>query len=512
MNGAERVVSTAFQSGVDLCFANPGTTELPLVVALDTVPGMKAVLGLFEGVCTGAADGYARMLDRPALVLLHLGPGLANGLSNLHNARRAGSPVLTVVGEHATWHRVFDPPLAMDIESLAKTGSSWQKTSSKADELGLDTADAITAALQGGVATLIIPYDLQMKPVGSTEASHRNPQLDPVETGPVETAASLLMSGRKCALVLGGKALRKTALIQAARIRTKCRCDLLAENFPAHMERGAGFPEVKRIPYLPEMAMDLLSGYEVFIFAGAQEPISFFGYEGVPGSLLKDQQKRLHIDTGRQHFEEVLLALAEAVSAPKNPAPEDLLPAGRQEIPSGELTGDRICSVIAALQPEHAIVVEEAITSSLMYYPLSASAPPHSLLTLTGGSLGQGPPCAVGAALACPDRRVINFQADGAALFTLQSLGTQARESLNVTTLVCSNRSYDILKLEMSRLGVFELPENAARLTDLGRIDWVKIGEGFSIPSVSVTTSEELARELKRSLEAEGPNLIEMVL
>ncbi|MGC9323316.1 MAG: acetolactate synthase large subunit [Desulfomonilia bacterium] len=512
MNGAELLVKTALQAGVRHCFANPGTTELPLVVALDTVPGMKAVLGLFEGVCTGAADGYARMLDRPAMVLLHLGPGLSNGLSNLHNARRASSPVLNVVGEHATWHRILDPPLAMDIESLANTVSSWQRTCTKTDEIAIDTADAISAALMGKVATLIIPYDLQLKTSTASEPATTIPASDPVETGPINTAATLLKSGKKCALVLGGTALREKALFHAARIRTGVGCDLLAENFPARMERGAGLPDLIRIPYLPEMALDMLSRYEVFIFAGAREPISFFGYEGIPGPLLRDNQKRLRIDHGRHDMEDVLQALAEAVSAPHSPAKVHLAPLKRPEIPSGELTGDKICSVIAALQTDNAIVVEEAITNSLMYYPLSSGAPPHSLLTLTGGSLGQGPPCAVGAAFACPDRHVISYQADGATLYTLQALGTQAKESLNVITLVCANNRYDILKLEMTRLGVFEPAVNSAHLMDLGRVDWVKIGEGFGIPSVSVRTAEDLAREFKRSLEAQGPNLIEMVL
>src|SRR5512135_166615 len=157
MNGANLLVKTAIRMGIEVCFANAGTTEMPIVVALDSTPGIKASLGLFEGVCTGAADGYGRMLDKPAMTLLHLGPGLANGIANLHNARRARSPVLNVVGEHATWHRPTDPPLAMEIEGLAKTVSGWRRTTSSPAEIALDLASAVTATRVGQVATLIVP-------------------------------------------------------------------------------------------------------------------------------------------------------------------------------------------------------------------------------------------------------------------------------------------------------------------------------------------------------------------
>lgn len=511
MNGAECIIKAAKDSGVEVCFANPGTTELPLVVALDTVGGIRPVLGLFEGVCTGAADGYARMLQKPAMVLLHLGPGLANGIANLHNARRAHSRIVTVVGEHSTWHREFDPPLAMDIESLAQTVSGWQRTCRSFDLLGQDMADAVEASKTGQIATLIVPFDLQTKKCGDSMAIPQKQEKRSIDKNTVKSAAALLRGGKKAALVLGNNYIGRKELMVAARIKQAFGCDLIAENFPAHIERGAGLPDLSRIPYLPEMAIDMLSKYEVFVFIGAKEPVSFFGYEGIPANYLKEEQRKIHLSKHSQDLLEVLNVLADELDAPKILDPGILPSLKRPVIPTGALNSSTICSVIAALQPEGAIVVEEAITTGLMYYHITSGVPPFSLLTLTGGSLGQGAPCAVGAAIACPDRPVINFQADGAGMYTLQALWTEAKEGLNVTSLICSNRSYDILKFEYGRLGVSP-GKCASRLTDLAGIDWVNLGKGMGVPSVQVTTAEDLARELDRALNEQGPNLIQMVM
>ena len=511
MNGAECVIKAAKDSGVEVCFANPGTTELPLVVALDTVEGIRPVLGLFEGVCTGAADGYARMLQKPAMVLLHLGPGLANGIANLHNAKRAHSRIVTVVGEHSTWHRPFDPPLAMDIESLAKSVSGWNRTCSSSDLLGQDMADAIEATEIGQIATLIVPFDLQTKKCGDSMVIPHTQEKRSIGKDTVKSAAALLRGSKKAALVLGNNYIGKKELMVAASIKQACGCDLITENFPAHIERGAGLPDVSRIAYLPEMAIDMLSKYEVFVFIGAKEPVSFFGYEGIPANFLKEEQRKIHLSKHNQDLLEVLNALADELDAPKILNPGILTSLKRPEIPTGNLDSGKICSIIAALQPEGAIVVEEAITTGLMYYYITSSVPFFSLLTLTGGSLGQGAPCAVGAAIACPDRPVINFQADGAGMYTLQALWTEAREGLNVTTLICSNRSYDILKVEYGRLGVSP-GKSGSHLTDLAGIDWVNLGKGMGVPSVKVTTAEDLARELGKALNEQGPNLIQIVM
>ena len=511
MNGAECVIKAAKDSGVEVCFANPGTTELPLVVALDTVGGMRPVLGLFEGVCTGAADGYARMLQKPAMVLLHLGPGLANGIANLHNAKRAHSRIVTVVGEHSTWHRPFDPPLAMDIESLVQTVSGWHRTCSSSDLLGQDMADAIEATEIGQIATLIVPFDLQTKKCGDSMVIPHTQEKRSIGKDTVKSAAALLRGSKKAALVLGNNYIGRKELMVAASIKQACGCDLITENFPAHIERGAGLPDVSRIAYLPEMAIDMLSKYEVFVFIGAKEPVSFFGYEGIPANFLKEEQRKIHLSKHNQDLLEVLNALADELDAPKILNPDILTSLKRPEIPTGNLDSGKICSIIAALQPEGAIVVEEAITTGLMYYPITSSVSPFSLLTLTGGSLGQGAPCAVGAAIACPDRPVINFQADGAGMYTLQALWTEAREGLNVTTLICSNRSYDILKVEYGRLGVSP-GKCGSHLTNLAGIDWVNLGKGMGVPSVKVTTAEDLAKELGKALNEQGPNLIQMVM
>jgi acetolactate synthase-1/2/3 large subunit len=511
MKGAELLIHTAIRHGVDVCFANPGTTEMPLVEAMDTIPGMRPVLGVFEGVCTGAADGFGRMAGRPAMVLLHLGPGLANGISNLHNARRARTPVFTVVGEHATWHRVYDPPLAMNIEALAGTFSGWYRTTARAEDIARDTADAVSMTGYGQVSTLILPYDLQMEDAGEGLGAGQPFRHAPIDGGAVGEAVRRLKRAKRPVLVLGGRALQREGLMKAARIRAM-GCDLLAETFPARMERGAGLPDVPRIPYLPEMAIDVLSRYDLLVFADARKPVSFFGYRNVPGPLAAPGSEAIMLKEEDQDILEVLEALARELGAPSTPPAEYLARPSSLDPPSGPLSGERICTVLAALQPEGAIVVEEAITNSLLYHPLTAGSRPFTLLTLTGGSLGQGPPCAAGAAIACPDRQVISYQADGAALYTLQALWTQAKEQLNVITLICSNRSYDILKLELARLAVFEPGPAARRLTDLGTVDWVRVGEGMGVPSVSVNTAEGLAKELSSALEKKGPRLIEMVL
>jgi acetolactate synthase-1/2/3 large subunit len=373
-------------------------------------------------------------------------------------------------------------------------------------------ADAIGAAEKGQIATLIVPFDLQTKKCAdSGTVIHYKEEKLSISKNTVQSAAALLKGGKKAVLVLGNKYIGRKELLSAARIKQACGCDLISENFPARIERGARLPDVRRIPYLPEMAIDMLSKYEVFIFAGAKEPVSFFGYEGIPPTFLKKEHRKFHLSTHDQDLMDVLDILADELDAPKIINPDILASLKRPEIPTGALNPEKICAVIAALQPEGAIVVEEAVTTGFMYYPITSGVPPFSLLTLTGGAIGQGAPCSVGAAIACPDRPVINFQADGAGMYTMQALWTQAREGLNVTTLICSNRSYDILKLEYGRLGVTP-GKCALHLTDLAGIDWVSLGTGMGVPSVKVTTAEELARELGKSLNEQGPHLIQMVI
>ncbi|MGA7878735.1 MAG: acetolactate synthase large subunit [Desulfoferrobacter sp.] len=516
MTGAELLVNTAAELEVDICFANPGTTEMPIVEALDKQKRIRSILGLFEGVCTGAADGYGRMAGKPAMVLLHLGPGLANGLANLHNARRAHSPLFNVIGQHATWHLPADPLLAMDVEALAGTVSEWQRTNKTIETLSRDTVDAVAAALQGKVSTLIVPHDHQIAPVNHIAFEESADSLEYLDQDSVESAARLLhKSGHKTAVILGGRASRRRGLMIMARVSAATGCSLFVETFPSRVERGAGLPLVERIPYFPNQAVSALAGYESIIFAGTREPVAFFGYPGQPSYFLNDQQAKVHIKASPNRMEDALEALADSLTASKKApnAAGKLVQLKRPELPEGNLTPQKASAVLAALQPEGAIVVEEAITSAGDYFHLSTSAPPHTYLALTGGAIGQGIPCALGASLACPDRPVINLQADGSAMYTVQALWSQAREAANVKTLICSNRSYAILRLELARAGKKSPGNHALSLTDLSNpeLNWVELSRGLGVPAARIDKAEDLAQTLGRALTEPGPYLIEMV-
>jgi acetolactate synthase-1/2/3 large subunit len=516
MNGAEIIIKTAKAAGVEVCFANAGTTEIPLLAAFDSKPGIRAILGLFEGVCTGAADGYGRMLGKPAMTLLHHGPGFANGIANLHNARRAQTPLLNIIGDHATWHRHADAPLTMDIEVLAGSVSGWLKNCNSVGTLSRAFADAVAAAMHGRIASLIVPHDLQLYELKNAKIISTEFFFEPVDTNTVERAARFLKNGKKTAFILGGRALRKRGLEAAGRIKAAAGCDLFVGSFPGYMERGAGFPDVVRVPYFPEGAIQMLSKYEGIILAGAKEPVTFFGYDGVPSFVLAQNQQKVSIGMGKEDVVEAMECLADLLKTPEYSKVMNKISTkpNRPAIPDGVLTPEKACIILAALQPEDAIIVDEGITSSLTYYPLTAGLPHHSMMTIAGGAIGYGMPCAVGAAIACPDRPVINLQADGSALYTLQALWTEARESLNITTLMCSNRSYNILKMELVRAGVKSSGQSAQSLIDINNpdINWVKIAGGFGVPAVSVDTAEGLAREMGKALAEPGPHLVEMIL
>jgi acetolactate synthase-1/2/3 large subunit len=484
------------------------------VQALDAVPGMRAVLGVFEGVCTGAADGYARMSDRPALTLLHLGPGLGNGIANLHNARRANAPVLNVIGDHATWHVANDPPLASDIESLARPVSVFVRTSRSARELSRDTADAIAAALRppGGVATLVVPADCAWGEAGDALAKVAVPSASAPDVAAVDEAARALRAGEPALLLLGGRALREAELRVAGRIAAHTGARLASETFVARLERGAGLPAVEKLPYFPEQVADFLKRFAHLVLVGAKEPVSFFGY---PDGLGRPRPKScalhaLAAPTGDLHA--ALEALADAVGAPRGGGLA--APAKRPDRPSGALSPSTLGAALAAVQPEGAIIVDEAATSGAAYGFVSGGCPRHTYLGLTGGAIGQGLPCATGAAIASPGRRVIAFQADGSGLYTPQALWTQAREGLDVTTIVCANREYRILRVELARADVKTPGRQAAALTSLAQpvVDWVALARGFGVPGSRVETAEGLLDALGRSLAQPGPQLIEAVL
>lgn len=513
MNGAESLIRTAQASGVTVCFANPGTTEMPLVAALDATAGIRSILALFEGVCSGAADGYARMTDSPAMTLLHLGPGFANSIANFHNARRARSAVLNVIGDHATWHLGYDAPLTSDIASLARPVSGWYRSSSSARMVAHDTAEAIAAAghYPGRIATLVVPADCQWGPADGAAKPLPISELPAVSEDAVSRAAALLRRGTKVVLFLGGQALRERGLQAAARIAGKTGCGLMCETFPARLERGPDQQFVPRLPYFPEQAIEALAPFNSMVIAGSPTPVSFFGYPGMPSVLVPDGFAVEGLAEPGHDVCAAMEQLADALGAPKAPSIE---PTERPSVPSGPLTAPNIGAVLGALIPENAILMDEAATTGFSTFGASAGARRHTYLGLTGGAIGQGLPCATGAAVACPDRRVIAFQADGGGMYTLQALWTNAREGLNITSIICNNRAYRILQVELARAGIKEPGAAARSLTRLDNpeINWANLARGMGVPSVRVETSEALARELARTLAEPGPSLIEMLM
>ena len=515
MNGAEALMRTFVDAGTDVCFMNPGTSEMHFVAALDRVPEMRGVLTLFEGVATGAADGYGRIAGRPAVALLHLGPGLGNGIANLHNARRARTPLVTVVGEHATFHQRFDAPLQSDIAALAGPVSGWVRTVAGVAGVGADTADAIAAARGGCVATLIVPADVSWSEGAAVAPLPPAPAPSTVDADRVAAAAKALRSSR-AALLLGGAALREPGLLAAARAAAVTGARVLGETFPARLERGAGLPPLERIAYLPELAAQQLGGLETIVLAGAKAPVTFFGYPDTPSQPAPPGCEILAFAAPGEDVVGALAALAAEVGAGGRVdlAPVALAPAARPEAPTGRLDAGSFAAAVAATLPEDTIVVDEANTSGVGVPAATAGAPRHDLLALTGGSIGQGPPVAVGAAVAAPGRPVLNLQADGSALYTPQAWWTQAREGLDVTNLVCANGTYRILLEELSRAGVDDPAPGARALTSLGDpgLDWVALATSMGVPGRRATTAGELATALSEALAEPGPHLVEMVI
>jgi acetolactate synthase I/II/III large subunit len=505
MNGAQALIRTLADAGVTVCFTNPGTSEMHFVAALDTVPEMRAVLGLFEGVVTGAADGYGRMADVPAATLLHLGPGLGNGLANLHNARRAHTPVVNIVGDHATYHKQYDAPLESDIDAMAGTVSQWVRRSMKPDEVGQDAADAVAAAFgpPGGVATLILPADASWGDGGSVGTVA--PRLASAADRPVDDIAAVLRSGEPAVLLLGGDAVREPGLRAAGRVAAATNAKLFCETFPARLARGAGRPPIERLGYLAEFTAAQLAGARHLIVAGAKAPVSFFAYPGKPSDLVPDDCSVWSIPP--EHLE----ALADLVADGANPV---IQAASRPDRPTGVVNGETVAAALGALLPEGAIVVDEANTSGLWASGATVGAPAHDWLTLTGGAIGQGLPTATGAAVACPDRPVISLEADGSAMYTLQSLWTQVREGLDVTTVIFNNRSYAILNMELSRVGAEAAGPKALSMLDLSNpdLDFVSLAKGMGVDAVQATTAEDFTAAFERALAEPGPHLIDALL
>ena len=519
MNGAESLLTTLRQNHVEVCFANPGTSEMHFVAALDRVEGMRGILGLFEGVVTGAADGYARMLDRPACTLLHLGPGLANGLSNLHNAVRAQSPVVNVIGDHATHHRHLDAPLTSDIEGAARPFSHWVRTSPGADTLAADAAAAVAAALSapGRVACLILPADAawnevaQARPAAPIAPPAGIRYARPSEAA-VAAAAQILKSGESAALILGGRATREAPLVLAGKIAAATGARLLAPTLTARISRGAGRVPVERIPYPVDQALAFLKEVRNIILVGAKAPVAFFAYPDKPGTLYQPGTRIHELARAEHDPVSALEALVDALGARKAAAPVPRLE--RPARPTGAITPEKLGALLGASLPENAIVIDESITTGRAFLAATKNAPPHDWIIGTGGSIGYGMPVALGAAVACPDRKVVCLESDGSGLYMPQSLWTHARENLDILTLVFANRSYQILRNEMQNVGATNIGPIASSLLDIGGpdIDWLSLAKGFGVAAFRASTIDELSRAMDAGIAAQGPCVIEVVL
>ena len=515
--GAHALLKAAQAAGARVCFANPGTTELGIVRAFDDIPGIRPILGLFEGVCTGAADGYMRVSGVPALTLLHLGPGLANGLANLHNARRAHSAIVNIVGDHATWHLPFDAPLTSDIDSLARPVSKSIVRVSSAFSITQDVYQAFDTANAppSGVVSVIAPSDLMDASIqlpkdvmddSARPAVRRRPA--PVSDAAVASiAGQFAQPGFRPAILLGGSALSDRGLRAAARVADKTGARLLMESYPAIVPLGGGLPRLERLAYFPRDMQRQLAGHKL-ILAGARSPVSYFGYRDEPSEPISRGDVAMlsgEAEDGTQALE----ALAEWVSATHVSAASDTMEPISQS--TGTLTPVEAADELVLRLPEGAIVSLEGSTLGGPYLERAHRAHRHWVMTNTGGAIGQGIPCGVGAACARPEARVVCLQSDGSALYTLQALWTLARESLNVTVLICANHRYGILQRELQRSRADLTRPAIERMTSLAapKIDWVALATGYGVPARRVDTRRELSAALTASLAAAGPSLIE---
>ncbi len=514
MNGAESLVRTLVVNGVEVCFTNPGTSEMHFVAALDRVPGMRCILGMFEGVVVGAADGYYRMTGKPACTLLHLGPGLGNGIANLHNAKKANSGIVNIVGEHATYHLKYDAPLTADVEGIARPVSHWVKTAADSKTLAADCAMAIREANEppGRIATLIAPADTAWGDADAPAEAAPGVPRRPASDAAVTAAARALTGGEPAMLMLGGAALRGKAMELAGRISAKTGCRLMAEYNNARMESGAGRVTIDRLPYVVDNALAAMKGTRQLVLAGAKSPVTFFAYPGKPSVLAPDDCKATMLADVADDLEASLDALAAAVGASKTP-PAPISELKRPALPTGKVTPDGIATVLAALLPENAVVADESITAGRNLGAFMAHAAPHDWLQIRGGSIGWALPAATGAAVGAPDRKVVALEGDGSGMYTLQALWTMARANLDVTVVLFANRSYAILHGELRSMGATP-GQSAQDMLTLDRpfLDWTQLARGQGVEAARAETLEEFAQQLKRAFSRKGPYLIELVM
>jgi len=514
MNGAESVVRTLVAGDVRVCFANPGTSEIHFVAALDRVKEIRCVLTLFEGVATGAADGYFRMSEVPAATLLHLGPGLANGLANLHNAKKARSGIVNIVGQHATYHIKLDAPLSSDVEAIGHPFSDWIRVSDNSANVANDCAAAIEAARRppGQIATLILPADTTWGAAAGYAMSNP-PSAPPKVSGEaVNIAATALRKDSRSVLILGGGAVRGRALELAGQIAAKTGCELMCEHLNARAERGAGRVHFARIPYVVDQAIEALRDFKEVVLVGAKLPVAFFAYPDRPNVLISENAtitQLANIDDDLASALESLASEVNALGTPPRVAYRNPI-----ALPSGKVTLDGIGAVLASLMPTNAIAIDESLTTGRSFWSQMAGANPHDWLNSMGGSVGFGLPLAVGAAIASPDRKVVALEGDGSAMYTLQALWTMAREQLDVTIVIFANRAYRILQGELAALSAATPSSRAIDLLTLNRpnLDWVHLARGHGVEAGRAINLDEFARELGRAFDSTGPYLIELII
>lgn len=513
MNGAHALLATLGANDVSVCFANPGTSEMHFVAGLDETDEVRGILCLFEGVATGAADGYARVSGRPAATLLHLGPGLANGWANLHNARRARVPLLNIVGDHATYHAQYDAPLQSDVLAVAGALEGWVRCVGTPDTVAGDTADAISAAWgpPGQVATLVLPADTSWgsldQPRATWPLAVRHEPRDADDA--VTTHALARLRAGRAALFVGGTAVTAEGLELAQRVANATNARVIMETFPAVVERGAGRANPERLIYLSEFAISQLAELDTLVLIGAATPVGFFAYPDLPSVLVSEGCEVVDLAPPGWNAVGALRALADELNAPAFVADVREVPGA----PEGPLDGARFAAAVGFTLPEDVVVVDESNTGGVHLFGAMRFSPPHTLLALTGGSIGFGLPNAVGAAVA-HGGRVLALESDGSAMYTFQALWTMAREQLDITVVVLANRSYAILNLERQRVGVVGAGAQSQRLLDLDdpELDFVSLAAALGVPARRVTTGEDLVEALRRSYATPGPSLIEAVM
>lgn len=516
MNGSQAMVRTLLDGGVDVCFANPGTSEMHFVAALDQATQMRCILGLFEGVVTGAADGYYRMASKPAATLLHLGPGLGNGLANLHNAKRARSGIINIIGQHALDHLHNDAPLNSDVEAVARPMSHWVKTTVSSTQAPVDTAEAISQARSqpGRIASLILPANCAWEsadPGKYTFEPARTAAAPLVDS--IEQVARILSDpekAKKTVLLIGGQGMMEKSTWLAGQIAAKTGCGLRGEPRSARLERGRGRVNIRPLPFPVDGAVQALEGTQHLILIGAADPVAFFAFPDKPRRIAPANCQVIELASPSHDVFATLEALCDAVGASaQNPAQLS------SDLPAATFTDDKpsagnIGMVIAGALPENAIIVDEAVTSGRQLVDAVPYAPPHDCIDITGGAIGFGLPAAVGAAVAAPGRRVVALIGDGSAMYTVQSLWTMAREQLDVTVVIFDNRSYRILRGELANMGGPQPGENARRMLDLDSpdLDWVSMAKAQGVPGVCVDTLAGFDKALRQANATAGPSLI----